>query len=573
MVQELVPGDGAAQLSFAALCADGEVLASLTARRVRQYPMDFGRAEQLRRDDRGPGPGARRASASRGNALHGAGRGGVQARRAHAARTCCSTSIRARGAGSRCAAARAWTSRICCGAWPPAQSCRRCARAPGVRWVRDGDRPARGRGRAARRPAVGSRLPAVAAAAARVRRVRAATIRCRRWSARCSRRGSSRAGCLAGGRSRGQRVADRDARRRAPLVEVDWTRRRPPLDRSSAGRRRPVFHHPAWLRAAARDVPLRAAALLRGAATTAGSSRACRWPTVVEPPHRPAAGRAAVLRPLPAARRAARRPRARRALLREALGDLQARARAAARGARDRRGASRRARRASGSTTTCSRSSPTWRGRAPLRQAAGAARRAPRAARGPACREWRTDRAALRGVLPPARRDAAPARRADAAAPVHPRPRGAVRARPRLRAARRARATAGRAAVFLTLRRHAHSTSTARPTRARSRLARTTCCSWRRSAGAASNGFRSLDFGRTHWGQEGLRAFKLAWGAEERELRYRHLGRPSPGRATPRRERAGRGDPAQPAGGEPADRRGAVPPCRLTRCAASPGRC
>jgi D-aspartate ligase len=42
MVQELVPGDE--QLSFAALCRDGEVLAALTARRVRQYPVDFGRA-------------------------------------------------------------------------------------------------------------------------------------------------------------------------------------------------------------------------------------------------------------------------------------------------------------------------------------------------------------------------------------------------------------------------------------------------------------------------------------------------------------------------------------------------
>lgn len=44
MVQELVPGDGASQLSFAALCSDGDVLAGLTARRTRQYPMDFGRA-------------------------------------------------------------------------------------------------------------------------------------------------------------------------------------------------------------------------------------------------------------------------------------------------------------------------------------------------------------------------------------------------------------------------------------------------------------------------------------------------------------------------------------------------
>lgn len=44
MVQELVPGGGAAQLSFAALCREGEVLASLTACRARQFPMDFGRA-------------------------------------------------------------------------------------------------------------------------------------------------------------------------------------------------------------------------------------------------------------------------------------------------------------------------------------------------------------------------------------------------------------------------------------------------------------------------------------------------------------------------------------------------
>ena len=44
MIQELVPGDGGAQLSFAALCDDGEPIASLAARRTRQWPMDFGRA-------------------------------------------------------------------------------------------------------------------------------------------------------------------------------------------------------------------------------------------------------------------------------------------------------------------------------------------------------------------------------------------------------------------------------------------------------------------------------------------------------------------------------------------------
>jgi predicted ATP-grasp superfamily ATP-dependent carboligase len=44
LVQELIPGDGSTQLSFAALCVDGRPLASVTACRVRQYPMDFGRA-------------------------------------------------------------------------------------------------------------------------------------------------------------------------------------------------------------------------------------------------------------------------------------------------------------------------------------------------------------------------------------------------------------------------------------------------------------------------------------------------------------------------------------------------
>ena len=43
MVQELIPGGGDHQFSFAALCADGRPLASMVARRVRQHPMDFGR--------------------------------------------------------------------------------------------------------------------------------------------------------------------------------------------------------------------------------------------------------------------------------------------------------------------------------------------------------------------------------------------------------------------------------------------------------------------------------------------------------------------------------------------------
>jgi D-aspartate ligase len=44
MIQERIPGGGDTQLSYAALCRAGEPIACLTARRTRQWPMDFGRA-------------------------------------------------------------------------------------------------------------------------------------------------------------------------------------------------------------------------------------------------------------------------------------------------------------------------------------------------------------------------------------------------------------------------------------------------------------------------------------------------------------------------------------------------
>lgn len=44
MVQEMIPGNGESQFSYAALCVDGRPLVSLVARRTRQYPLDFGRA-------------------------------------------------------------------------------------------------------------------------------------------------------------------------------------------------------------------------------------------------------------------------------------------------------------------------------------------------------------------------------------------------------------------------------------------------------------------------------------------------------------------------------------------------
>lgn len=42
IVQEFVPGGGESQFSYAALCKDGEAIASLVARRTRQFPADFG---------------------------------------------------------------------------------------------------------------------------------------------------------------------------------------------------------------------------------------------------------------------------------------------------------------------------------------------------------------------------------------------------------------------------------------------------------------------------------------------------------------------------------------------------
>ena len=42
ILQEMIPGGGEQQFSFAAVCERGEAIASLVARRTRQYPIDFG---------------------------------------------------------------------------------------------------------------------------------------------------------------------------------------------------------------------------------------------------------------------------------------------------------------------------------------------------------------------------------------------------------------------------------------------------------------------------------------------------------------------------------------------------
>jgi predicted ATP-grasp superfamily ATP-dependent carboligase len=47
LVQEFIPGGGENQYSFCGLVEDGRVLAAMTARRLRQYPIDFGMSSSL----------------------------------------------------------------------------------------------------------------------------------------------------------------------------------------------------------------------------------------------------------------------------------------------------------------------------------------------------------------------------------------------------------------------------------------------------------------------------------------------------------------------------------------------
>ena len=47
---------------------------------------------------------------------------------------------------------------------------------------------------------------------------------------------------------------------------------------------------------------------------------------------------------------------------------------------------------------------------------------------------------------------------------------------------------------------------------------------WEAIRWGCENGYRAFDFGRTDWGNEGLRAFKRGWGTTERELVYSSLG-------------------------------------------------
>ena len=55
IVQEMIPGGGEAQVSYCAMFKDGRALATMTAQRLRQHPMDFGRATTYARTIADPG--------------------------------------------------------------------------------------------------------------------------------------------------------------------------------------------------------------------------------------------------------------------------------------------------------------------------------------------------------------------------------------------------------------------------------------------------------------------------------------------------------------------------------------
>ena len=184
MLQELIPGDGAAQLSFAALCRDGEVLASLTARRMRQFPMDFGALLDAtwRRSTTRPSSATRGAPAARRCGSPGWSRSSSSATgpaqpaaRRQPAAVGLAVARRARGRGLPVpAVADGERSRACRRRAP----CRACA---GSAWGRTCWRSA---GELRSRRLSRAVIPALAARPARVRRLRARRSLCRRWSAR-----------------------------------------------------------------------------------------------------------------------------------------------------------------------------------------------------------------------------------------------------------------------------------------------------------------------------------------------------------------------------------------------------
>ena len=80
IVQELVPGDGSAQFSYAAVCQAGLPVISMVARRTRQHPADFGTGTFVETIDNAQVE-AQARTAAEGRRLQRYGRDGIQAGR------------------------------------------------------------------------------------------------------------------------------------------------------------------------------------------------------------------------------------------------------------------------------------------------------------------------------------------------------------------------------------------------------------------------------------------------------------------------------------------------------------
>jgi len=115
LVQELIPGGGQEQFSYAALCLEGRPLAALVARRTRQFPSDFGRSS-TKQD----------AACSARSVLLVLSKSNLNAIRATVC-TSCWISTRESGAGTRWAGARVLISHFSYGGSFKASHCRKSA--------------------------------------------------------------------------------------------------------------------------------------------------------------------------------------------------------------------------------------------------------------------------------------------------------------------------------------------------------------------------------------------------------------------------------------------------------------
>ena len=133
MIQEMIPGNGAAQFSYAGVWHDGRPIGSLVARRTRQYPIDFGFTSTFVETVEQPEIEALAARFLARSISADLSKLNSNSTRATAP-TRFSTSMPAPGPGSGSALPRASTFRRCNGGSRPARTVAPVAARSGVRW-------------------------------------------------------------------------------------------------------------------------------------------------------------------------------------------------------------------------------------------------------------------------------------------------------------------------------------------------------------------------------------------------------------------------------------------------------